>query len=558
MGTRTVKRLLILGAVFALLSGGVYFLWGHQVERMARGVVARADQAAKDGDFAKAAQLYGEHLAVVPGDVEVQLKYAEVIIKADRSAKRLGQALAGFEGVLDRDASRADVRQRAAEVALEIGGPAMVARARRHLEILKGTAKFDGHLEYLLARCLEQEGEFAGENGAEGLYGFAIEHEAPERLEAAQHLAMLLRDKLSKPAEADRVIDAMVKSAPDDYRVYLGRGRYREGLRGGTGGGDDFRKALQLAPADDRPKVYQDLARAVERESGLDAGRRVLKEGLTAAPKAIELYRALANLEGRAGRADQAAEALELGLKAVPDQLDLRWQLALLLAERGNNPGRLLLLIDELERLGAARPFTQYLKAYHSFDQHEFIKARQILAPLQSDVASIPFLKAKVNVLLSRCYNESNEPDLAREAMVRAYDAEPRDMTARLGWIQDLINRGAIDEAIKEYQGLRAEQPGLVRLPLAGLLIRRNLRRPEAQRQWGEVEKLIGDAAAAAPGSVEPELLRAETLLAQGREEAALGALQAARGVSPRTPGPGSARPGCWAGRSGSARRRGC
>ena len=98
----------------------------------------------------------------------------------------------------------------------------------------------------------------------------------------------------------------MVESAPDDYRVYLERGRYRSrpdpsgrddgvrkvlkmapGLGLGwlafyLGGGDDFRKALQLAP--ERPEVYLEVARAAERESGYDAARQVLDKGLAAAP----------------------------------------------------------------------------------------------------------------------------------------------------------------------------------------------------------------------------------------------------------------------------------
>ena len=103
--------------------------------------------------------------------------------------------------------------------------------------------------------------------------------------------------------------------------------------------------------APDRPEVYLELARAVERESGLDAAREVLDKGLATAPKAIELYQALANLEQRAGRVDRAVDALELGLKALPDEINLRVQLALLLANRGDT-GRLLLQIAELERMG--------------------------------------------------------------------------------------------------------------------------------------------------------------------------------------------------------------
>ena len=45
----------------------------------------QADNAVKEGDFAKAERLYREHLVVFPDDVEIQIKYADVLLKADSS-----------------------------------------------------------------------------------------------------------------------------------------------------------------------------------------------------------------------------------------------------------------------------------------------------------------------------------------------------------------------------------------------------------------------------------------------------------------------------------------
>ena len=222
----------------------------------------------------------------------------------------------------------------------------------------------------------------------------------------------------------------------------------------------------------------------------------------------------------------------------MPDQYVLHAQLAQILAEHGGaaRSGELRLQIIELERLGTGHQFTQYLKAYFHFNIHEYVQAKRILTPLQPDVAASPPLKAAVNVLLSRCCTVLGEPEAAREAMLRAYSSYPEYGAARLGWIQGLVERGQIDEAIREYQGLLTAEPK-VRTPLAALLIERNRRLPGPQRHWGDVERLIAEAAAAAPGDDTPELLRAQMLVEQDQKARAIDALKTARARFPGSVG---------------------
>ena len=111
-----------------------------------------------------------------------------------------------------------------------------------------------------------------------------------------------------------------------------------------------------------------------------------------------------------------------------------------------------------------------------------------------------------------------------------------------MNWIQALIDRGDLDEAIGEYRTLLAEQPGMVRVPLASLLLERNRRLPPAQRQWDEVERLIDEAAAASPGArragvvARPDARRTRT---RRRRPSTL--LETARGRFPKHPGPWTA-----------------
>lgn len=544
MGNKTVKRLAILIVAVVIVGGTGYLFWSFQVSRLARGVVAQADRAVSEGDFVEAERLYREYLAVLDEQdesrAEIRQKYAEVLLKLE-STQRRDEALSILDDILRQYPGKDDVRRRAAEIAVEIGGAA-TEKARGYLASLLRRTPDDGHLEYLMGRCYDQDGDATS---AEKSYASAIDHKAPEQLEAAGRRATLLRDSLGRKDEADKAIDAMVASSPKDYRAYLGRGQYREGAatrvkgegKAAAGGVDDFRKAIELAP--DHAELYLELARAVERQAGgtatgLDAARQVLDRGLAAVPKASSLYLALASIEQRSGRFDRAAEALELGLKALPSDLNLRWQLAINLANRGESESAgLRLQIAELERLEAPRPLIQYLQAFDHYNHREFRDARRILTAMLPTIVRMGNFRGVVNALLARCYAETNEVEQQQEAALRALSINPGDLMARQNYIQALIARGDVEEGIRQYRELYAQQPAVARIPLAALLMTQVRRQPAASRNWTEVQKLLDEAAAANPDALEVMLLRAQLLAEQGQESRADDLLETARARAP-------------------------
>ena len=165
----------------------------------------------EEKDYLKAVDLYQQHLFVFDNDQEVQLKYADALLKLQRTPKHLETALAIYNEILSQKPDRKDVRRLAAEVAIEIGGRRF-EMARRHLTTLLKSAKQDGHLEYLMGRCYENDKDAAN---AVKFYQAAIAHEAPQRLDASQRLAWLLRDPLWQQKESDQLIEAMVNADPD-------------------------------------------------------------------------------------------------------------------------------------------------------------------------------------------------------------------------------------------------------------------------------------------------------------------------------------------------------
>ena len=178
-----------------------------------------------------------------------------------------------------------------------------------------------------MGRCYED-----GKNDVDAVtsYRQAIEHNAPQRIEAYQRLATLLRSQdQPQPKDADQAIEEMVKSAPEKYLVYLERGRYRRQF-GLPGSGADFQKALELAG--DKPDVYLEMAKTAEAQSGYDGARQIFEMGLKKTSGSTEIYEALTSLELRTGHVDRLSKPWSFALKSPAEKGNLRWILANVLA----------------------------------------------------------------------------------------------------------------------------------------------------------------------------------------------------------------------------------
>ena len=170
-----------------------------------------------------------------------------------------------------------------------------------------------------------------------------------------------------------------------------------------------------------------------------------------------------------------------------------------------------------------------------------------ILASIQAAGRPEPGLQVRRGQRCSwaQCYGRLHEPEKEWEADQRAFNANPHDGMAHARWINGLINRlvnrGEIDEAIKEYQRQRERAPQLDPMPLVNLMMRRNLQRPPAQRNWREVEVLLDEVAKSAPDSVELVVRRAILFAEQDQQAKAREVLETARSRFPEAVEPWTA-----------------
>ena len=328
MKPRTAQRLAILIAVLVVIGVAGFFTQRFQVNRLAVQELKKADAAFATGDFARAATLYlGLIEQRLPNRPEIQIKYADTLLKMSRSTSTLSMAAGIYSEILRKDGSRDDVRRlllnlkvdmgqfvssRGQENGADVDVKILLERSDNKKEPEKKTPdnkksldnKTDGNLWYIMGRCHEAAGDDkTSVDEAVKSYKNAIKYNAPKQVDAAERLATLLYEKLNQPKAAQNVIDELVKSAEQAKakantintrrllcESYLARGRFLLALAAHdeskksleSDATKEFEKARALDPTE--PEVYLQLAQAAMKKgkSGFDEARQILEEGLKA------------------------------------------------------------------------------------------------------------------------------------------------------------------------------------------------------------------------------------------------------------------------------------
>lgn len=532
----TINKRFLLRLVIAFLAFAAVLVGAHTVQarRIPAALKSQAERAADAGKDEVAVHYLRQYLEFHPDDVDAQVRLAELLAKRPPTGRGLTDLLFLYDKILRLEPDRHDTRRAALDAALRLG---KYADAITHAEALLQHFPTEPVLWHQLA------GAQAGLNlnaAARQSYEQAVRH-APEQLIGYQQLAQLLYKNLEDTPGARAVLDRMVKALPQEPEVYLMRARfdtYTDEHPGAPAAAQtqravaDLQRVLELDPENAEATLL--LAEVMQRNKNVAAAHALLRDAVTVYPKNLKIVRGLSWLELIRGNTAASIAVLEDGLKATPDGFDLLVPLADLLVHQGDT-GRTTDILRRLEARKAPATQVKYLKARVAMREGQW---RQAVATIESlraeaEVVRLPGLNTQLNVLLAVCFGKLGDSDAEEKAYQRVTNADPRNVTARVGLGNLYLNTGRFAAAERELDA--ALQSPYATGTVVAQWVKLKTRLLLANGSPIEWQKLEAATLSYAPrfarGSSEPLILRADVMAAGGRRAEAVKLL---RGESAR------------------------
>lgn len=265
------------------------------------------------------------------------------------------------------------------------------------------------------------------------------------------------------------------------------------------------RRGRAAAPNDLR--FYLVLAQLEVSSGDLDAGERILREGLEVVGKI---------------RASGGSEKLDKTSLRQRDDLEIQlaWSLADLLVRRSfeaqseeqrkNIIAEVNQKISRIKDLGGRPQLAEFLEARLALGRQDWPAAASKLEAVRSSLADIPDALHIADRALGECYQRMWRPDQRELVFRRAVQEDPFWDDGRLLWAESLLDIDKLDEAIRQYENLRLRKSRVVGGILVRLLIRKQLTLPSDQRNWKPIREVIDLIREGAPQAVEPDLFEAE------------------------------------------------
>ena len=611
---RVLNMRLLLGTLIAVVVlGPAAYAWRtYQVSRTSKSFLGQAAKLEEAEDWEKAAEYLHRYLRLHSDDTEVRVRLAETYGNSAQDPQRKVRAVSLYNEALGIAPAekRHSLRCRLVELQLElaplVGDPkryvsaeieaqklvdenandpegnrllalalhgqfrsgALAARFRGQPagDVLKRVMKLNpGDIELSVALAgLYRDGQEFFSNKDQDQFPSADVQQKLRTAElrqmplSAEELEQLLGgdneedQKLNPLAEADRVMDEMVKTNADSVDAYLTRYGYRTRYELPSTK-EDLDAALKYGP-DNLTVLLLAADYALTKEDDPDTARRHYEHAIEVDRSTEQAYVSLGVICLRQGDAELAIQTWRDGLDACDeDSITLNSHLADLLMNQGtkeklDQAGEHLDNLDQainklnrrLTRAGrlSLRYTRDLLRGRWHLGRGEHVKAIPLLkAVTTSDAVSSQEIAQVVTAWrsLGQAYEALGQWDRAAMAYEEALALQPQNVQLHLLAASASANVGQIDTAIRCYrQALSLEDNPEIWLALAQARYRRQTGLPEDDRNWSLFNTALANAKK--PQSEKPltnewqlKLLEANYRIAAAKEEERSDAAQLAK-----------------------------
>lgn len=530
-----------------VVSGLTYGLHRYQMTRIASVFLREGRRAQQDGRPADATRYFRSYVALMPDDIEGLELYGQELADGNRTEP----AYLVLEKVLRRDPGREKVRRTLVKLAMLLG---RFAEAQANLDQLIEATPEDGELWEQKGRCQFSQGEY---DEARATLSSGIKH-APGRLESYGLLATLINTKSKNLDEANRILDLMVSNNPKNFEAYINRGTWRLQLLNASSATIDSAaqnagpsKAGAINPQQLLASIAADAAKASKLgpesaealffSAQIAAKMRSYKsvseyaqQGIKLHPTDSRFYLLLAESQLIMGKPAESMAALRSGITASPDNRDLKWSLASQLLESGKQD-EADVVIAELRSAGHPSELVGFLESKILLRRGQWLEAIDRMERLRSGLQRWPELAKQADFYLGLAYREVDNGDQRLTSFRRAVALDSSWIPARVGLAESLLATNHVLQASEEYRrvlGLPGATPAMG-IEFAKCLYRINVRLTAPNQDWNEYDKVLEWVEKNAPDSAQVPILRAEKLIAQGKESDASELIAKAREKSP-------------------------
>jgi tetratricopeptide (TPR) repeat protein len=551
-----VRVLLVALAVAATALAGVAFVHRVQVRRNAGALLSLARSKQHDGSSSESLGLFARYLAYKPDDAEAQAEFARLLVDFAETATATkddrGYAYRVLETAVRKNPDDLVLRTRLAEWMLRFG---RFGDANQELSVLRGriAAAPPGNdppagldldaIDVLRIKALAGTGQFEEAAAvAAAIIGFDLQSKAfnadakprtGDRVrEASALLANLLATKLESPDAAAAVLEQLTMANPEDVTSWLTLAEWHQSRGDLAKATAAFRTAATIAP--DNPNVlFADLELSIS-ERRLDVAEQIATKARTLFPDDERAYRGLASVALQRQDVDTAIAVLREGLVEQPNQPSLMRMLADILL-RANRLDEAEETIETFVKLqGDKRPAVGLLQARLLMARKRWLSAQQKLEAVRPFVAESDDLTRQVDLLLGQCHEMLGQFDEQLAANQRVLLGDYNSLAARLGVATALAASGKPDAASAELEAVAAALPPdrLAKLPevwypLIQFRIADQMKRPLANRDWYQIERLVNTLEQSqAVSDIQIALLRSDLLVRQGDSPAAFDILR--------------------------------